>query len=178
VVSVLAVACQGGASGESGDDADFQDRLLADGVTKEEYLQALEATRECIEAEGWPASPPRPARNGPWYLIDVTDPDPDDGVDPGDAMDRCSAMFLDRVEQGWLRENLVPVEQRAELAEKLRSCLVGVGVHEFPYDPIDPREEPVVQAIVAAGLVEPAFSDAFGCLDRYAMLFPYKFPEP
>ncbi len=178
VVAVFAAACTAGSPVETASAGDFQDRLLADGVTEEEYLRALEATRECIEAEGWPTSPPRPAVNGPWYLIDVTDPDPDDGADPGDVMDRCSIEFLDRVERGWLRENLIPVEQRAAAAEELRQCLQEVGVDELPYDPNDPREEPVVKAIVAAGLVEPAFSEAFRCLDRHAMLFPKGFPEP
>jgi len=178
-MAMVAAACTGGQTEPAVEDAapqDFQDRLLADGVTKAEYLQALEATRECMQEEGWSTSPPRPAPGGVWYLIDI-DVESDD-ADPGPSWDRCTAQYLERVERAWARENLVPVEQRPAEAEKLRRCLEEVGVDDFPYDPNDPREEPVVRAIVTAGLDDFALSRAFDCLDRFVMLFPRAFPEP
>lgn len=179
-VGLIAAGCATGASPRASvpeGTSDFQRRLLADGVvTDAEYRQAVEATRECVEADGWETSEIRVGSSG-WDLgfglVFEGDHDP---TAADASYDRCSEEHQSEVYWVYAQSQVVPVEEREALAEELRQCLLAVGVEDFPYDPIDPREEPVVQAIVDTFHIDdPRFGDSLDCLGRYVTLFPRKF---
>lgn len=179
---LVAAACSSTTEGSPGANvpegiSDFQKELLADGiVTDAEYRRAVEAARECVEKDGWETSEVRAGRHDYDLGFGVRFTGDHDPTAADASMDRCHEEYQATVYWVYAQSKVVPLEEREALAEELRQCLLAVGVEDVPYDPIDPREEPIVQSIVNTFHIDdPRFGESLDCLGRYEPLFPRRF---
>ena len=96
------------------------------GPTETEYLQAVDATVECIRAEGY-AVTTEPNPDGLTVGISVS-ASTDARAAMQDTNTRCFAKHLDAVEAEYLAANAATGTERDRLYEELISCLEDNGV--------------------------------------------------
>jgi len=109
----------------------FQSRILEDGVvTHAEYEQAVIAYLTCVEDAGLPAQGPVwDERNSTFYFTIMVHTG--SKIDHAEFdMDQCLQLHLEEVSKKWYEQNIPTTEERFEMFNDYKACLLSEGIEE------------------------------------------------
>jgi hypothetical protein len=150
--------CQAGADVVGADPAE---------VTAEQYRQAVEDTRDCLDEQGFQVSDVGEGSAG--VLLSFTW---ESAEGAPEAYGSCYEEHLKVIEHHWFHSNVPSGSERDAMVGEFRECLAGVGVNVSAVPLTDDLAELLVAIQEQIDDESEEFADVLLCIDDYRLLYP------
>lgn len=141
----------------------------AAGITEADYRAAVQATADCMRADGWEVSEVAPAADGVTYGFTITASEAtDDGIDA--AYESCAGRHLNRIESQYLSGLELSGAERDAVYLEMIACLEAVGVETVSPGDDESTVTWKIDEAIALGGQDVDADGAWNCQQRY--LFP------
>lgn len=140
--------------------------------TEAEYRTAVEATIECIRAEGYEVLEPSygPDQRSLQLSISTTGMSEAEHEQLDSVYDACATAHLDEISDVYLSGWELTGAEREEAMEKLVECLEKSGIHGL--NPAETDSRVFISAIYADERTESESMSGISCFERYRDVWP------